>query len=544
MRNDLAIYLRLAPEFGGTRFGPFEGIEVVLGSEAGRCDITIPDSLGVLPVHVRVLRQPDMSMILAPAERTASVFLWKQGSRKPVQVQTPTAVRSGDAFALVTEQGPRFAIELDELPEAMKAEREAKKSLRRKRLSTGAFKAEAKRQAFTRILVTGPGQMVQRAWTFIKSGAIFQPRYIFLGIALLGGYVWGGSMSCNARKHKKNWATTTVRLEECKGDVAFAQNMGDTETSNVPELVARVVDSTQVGRALAEDDVLRSAVLDAARTLLTQLTAYDWLLEGKDPRAATFAEWREAVYAEERLDPDFVLVAPYAGVEPNLRKGSWSRTEDSVGQDVCTRGPGRMTYRQAVHLGLLALPDALVTGDVETFHDDKPRREEVLLATVRAAGGLDLPEAFESAVVAFQRNRNGCVHVTGEDDRERRDRVIAAMVRHLGEEVPGLPGVESPHSVSARLARFFAADIPDMDLTREGATDFSQFPVGTITKGLGSKGDWVLARTAETLARAFVLPCEATLRPGVDRKLAEKTFGRLPDAIPCLVLDYRLRNAP
>ena len=30
--DDLVTYLRLDPEFGGTRFGPFEGLEVRLGS--------------------------------------------------------------------------------------------------------------------------------------------------------------------------------------------------------------------------------------------------------------------------------------------------------------------------------------------------------------------------------------------------------------------------------------------------------------------------------------------------------------------------------
>ena len=37
--SDLAVYLKLTPEFGGTRFGPFEGLEVRLGSNPDRCHI-------------------------------------------------------------------------------------------------------------------------------------------------------------------------------------------------------------------------------------------------------------------------------------------------------------------------------------------------------------------------------------------------------------------------------------------------------------------------------------------------------------------------
>ena len=63
-------FLELAPEFGGTRFGPFTGFEIRLGSDPTRNDITIPESLGVAPEHVKVLRQPDGSFILAPVDRS------------------------------------------------------------------------------------------------------------------------------------------------------------------------------------------------------------------------------------------------------------------------------------------------------------------------------------------------------------------------------------------------------------------------------------------------------------------------------------------
>ncbi|MFT4978994.1 MAG: hypothetical protein ACI8S6_004904, partial [Myxococcota bacterium] len=42
----LVTYLSLTPEFGGTRFGPFEGLGVRLGADANRCHIVLPESLG------------------------------------------------------------------------------------------------------------------------------------------------------------------------------------------------------------------------------------------------------------------------------------------------------------------------------------------------------------------------------------------------------------------------------------------------------------------------------------------------------------------
>ena len=122
--KDLAIYLRLTPEFGGTRFGPFEKLETRLGSDPDLCNIVLPESLGVQPVHALVLKQGDTNTIVAPADRAANLYLWRQGERRPSQITSPPALRSGDGFSLVTEDGPRFIMEIDYLPPAMQEERD------------------------------------------------------------------------------------------------------------------------------------------------------------------------------------------------------------------------------------------------------------------------------------------------------------------------------------------------------------------------------------------------------------------------------------
>ena len=123
----------------------------------------LPENLGVLGEHARLIRQGVDNLILTPAERTATVFLWKEGARRPTQLNTPTAVQVGDAFSLVTPNGPRFIIELDLLPpEIVEERKKSRKMTGRNRLSAESMGDEVKRQAFTKILVMGPMQLVRR----------------------------------------------------------------------------------------------------------------------------------------------------------------------------------------------------------------------------------------------------------------------------------------------------------------------------------------------------------------------------------------------
>jgi hypothetical protein len=545
MAEPLVTYLRLTPEFGGTRFGPFEGSEINLGSDSSRCDITLPAELGVLPVHVKVLRQPDMSMILAPVERTATVFLWKQSARKPIQVATPTAVRALDSFALVTEAGPRFVIELGELPEALKAQR-AKAKSKLSGLSKEAMLNEGKRQAWTQLLVTAPGQWVQRVVTFFKSGAAFQPRYIFLGVTIVVGYLWGGTMSCNVRKLKSNVQSYQVKYTDCQKSVSVAESMADSTKASFAELAAAIAGSALLGLDLKEDDALRAAVREQAKLVLSQSSNYDWLVLGtKDERLGTFAEWRKMLQKEEKLDPDVIKVLPFMAVEPGNNRTEWSQIEDSLGNDVCSRGQVRWTWRQAAHLGLSVQPDALVSGNLDTVQMDKAQREQLLLATIQKGGGRDLPQgSFETGVTTFGRARAACVSIVGDDDRTRFDRILKVLRDQVGTEGEGLPPAGASHDVSARIARLYAADIPDMDFREKTGFDLSKFPVGTALAAYDSKGQWVLKRTAEVFARSIVLPCEARLRapPAQIQKLEEEVFGKLPEVVPCLVLNYSLAH--
>ena len=547
MVQELVLYLRLTPEFGGTRFGFFEGIEVVLGSDGSSCDITLPQSLGVLPIHVRVMRQADNSMILAPAERTATVFLWKQSARAPVQVDTPTAVRAGDSFALVTENGPRFVIELDELPQEVKDARDKKPSIRDKRLNAGAFGKEAKRQAFTKVLVTGPGQFIQRAWTFVKSGAIFQPRYIFLGVTMIGGYALAGGMSCKGKKTAKLLESESVKLESCEKTLGFADGRGEDTSWTFAELVAEVLrEPGGVGLALEEDTKLRDAVWEQSKIILSQTKQYNWLIESRGGKATEFADFRERLLAEEDLDSEVVKVLPYLAADPSRHASEWNRMEDSLTEDVCTRGVAKLSYRQALHLGLDPQLDAMVPASkMSTYMNDKQLHEQALRSTLDGAGQSEFPESFDTTVDEFTKGQGGCLYVVGDDDRTRTSKVVNKLVRHLGAEADMLPLPEaSAHATSARLAKLFTSDLPEVDYrsSATGGISYAEFPVSTVAAGLESKGDWVLQQTAKIIARSVVLPCQAAVDPKVDKEKAAATMGELPPLTQCLMLDWRLRS--
>jgi hypothetical protein len=110
--DHLVLYLTLAAEFGGTRFGPFEGTQTRLGSDRSRCHIVIPESLGVVKEHCCIQRRAPDDLVLAPLDPAGALYLWKRQEQSPIRVSAATSVRDGDSFALVSPDGPRFVIDL------------------------------------------------------------------------------------------------------------------------------------------------------------------------------------------------------------------------------------------------------------------------------------------------------------------------------------------------------------------------------------------------------------------------------------------------
>lgn len=547
--EDLAVYLRLAPEFGGTRFGPFEGLEVRLGADPERCHIVLSAALGVVAEHAKLIRQGPQNLILAPADRTATLFLWKQGARRPEQLNTPTAIRPGEAFSLVTPDGPRFIVELDELPEELIQQREAAGKpvgTGRRRLTKEAMAKELKRQAWTTILTNGVAQMAQRAVTFVKSGAIYQPRNIIMMVMLASGWIFGTTASCGRVRMKKDMATTQQRYEACESERSYLdrkQYIAEYGPADLADLVTR---SKKLGQALEKDAALRELVWKKARSLATNRKAFEWLLEGRDKRARDFIDWRERVLASEKLDQDTKILAVWLAARPGLQASEFERAQDSEGTDSCIRGPLRMTWRQALHLGLDQQPDAYSPGTSAKI--DLAEQRQALLQERVDLVGVPLPESFTSNFqsAGAGTSTGNCVFIEGEDGRTEPAKLLRAVEGQLGPDGPGVPSDLSEFVSVARIAKWWAADIPTVDY-RDDAIGFTFDPntgPGTTLDSLESRGAWVKERTAETIALAMVVPCLARLE--LPKEEQKALFGDAEDALPletpCLILNWKLQN--
>jgi hypothetical protein len=549
--EELALYLTLAPEFGGTRFGPFEGLEVRLGSDGDRCHIVLPPALGVLPEHGRVIRQGPGNLILAPAERTAALFLWKKGARRPDQLATPTAVRPGDSFSLVTPDGPRFIVELDELPPEMKEARAKAKSrsgVGRSRLSAESMGAEVKRQAFTQLLVTKPAQLLQRAVVFVKSGAIYQPRNIIMGLTLLGGMVLGGVGACKYKQKSAQVVTITREYEECRDQAGFLAERGsrDFREWDIAALAYSITGSQALGTALDQDRAFADLVMKRSRSILADPAAYDWLWNPSDGRAAKFADWRERVLETDDLDNDTRNLLIWLAARRRKGRTPWETFGDTEGDDVCGHGPLRMTYRQALHLGMQVRPDAYYRGSFEKLAEDRQKREELLQTTVELAGTTLPEEGFESDFLRADSQASiGCVFVVESDERTNIGRTLRAFRNHLGDGAEGLPPSSDNQAALARIARYWAADAVTEDYERgEFRFQFQGSAVlSTALEPLEKRGQWVAEKTADTVAQALVVPCIGRLNYKPEE--IEHALGpeeEQPDPVECLILNWKLQN--
>lgn len=540
--DDKALYLTLTPEFGGTRFGPFEGIECRLGSNAERCHITIPEGLGVLREHCKVLRQGPANLILTPSERSAGVYLWKGDARAPVQVATPTAVRPGDSFALVTPDGPKFRIEIAALPPEVLAQRSNKGKRNARGLTADKFAAEGKRMALARLLTVGPLQVASQAWYFVTSGAIWQPRYIITGVIMLGGYLTAGMSSCAAVKFKADAFSAQTKADTCAENLAYANDMGGSvENFQFDQLAATVLGIPEIGAALKKDDQLLGKVKEEAKSIASNPDPYAWMFEDTN-RVEDFARFRERVEKSDSLDPGTRRLLPYLAATRKRLQGDWDAVLDSKQAESCGRGPVRLTYRQGRNLGLdSVMLDAYVQGDATVEANDDPTRTKLLARTAEAAGEPTPTADIASSAEILRQGDATCFFGVGDDDREDENKVVKMLNAQVGRDVDGLQNPEDGQGVVARIAKVFAADVPGVNWAASRPPTLS-FAKGTVSGALKESpgGDWVLKKTAEVIARAIMIPCDGVLNR--DKKKVEATFGHLPDAVPCLVINYRMSH--
>lgn len=558
--DELVLYLRLAPEFGGTVFGPFEKAEVRLGSDPANNDITLPEALGVAAAHVRIYRNPDMGIIVSPVERTAAVFVWQGRAAKPKQITTNVAVRSGDAFALVTAQGPRFFLEMAELPPEVREQREAARQGRLGRfgplsrmrggryLTKDALKGEARRQLFMRILVTAPGQFIQRAYTFIVSGAIFMPRNLFMIAGVAGGYVMGGVSMCNTARIKEKFNKQDKELTQVRAENEMLKELDKgPDQISYAKLLADITGSIHLSTDLDSDQDLADLVWSEARTMFGNPQPFSWLTDATTPtrQGRDFASFREALLKRDDMLDDVARVLAFVGAVPDMTKEGWSVVADSRGGKSCGRGLAGLTFRQSRNFGITAPLDHYIVGSAEDYEGEgsSAAREQALRTTAQDAGvprevAGELLRAGETGL-DFLGNKQFCLYVQSTDDRLDTGAVVRGLARHLSDKAKLVPEADEKFGVTSRIAKFHAADLPTVDF--ESAARDSAFKLNDATPPGSTVEDWVAQRTAETIARSVVLPCVAVLKSKQDAAL-ETTFGTRPPALSCLILQWKLTN--
>jgi hypothetical protein len=537
--DETGIYLTLSAEFGGTRFGPFEGLEVRLGTDGERCHIVLPEAFGVSREHCKLIRQGDGGLILAASERTAAVFVWKGDARRPNQIQSPTSVRSGDSFALVSPEGARFQIEVARLPEEVLLKRNPKR--RRNNLTAEKFAQEGWRLFLARIWTLGPFALAARGWYMITSGAILQPRIIIPLVIASVGYIGTAGSSCAAIKFKSDVAKAEESLGECEQRAGVGVGGGGGLASKGPrDLVAMILGSTYLAAALQNQDELQSQVERELTDVFASRQQYGWLFDEGGAAASEWISWRERVEKSEQFDPVTKALLPYASAMPKRTREEWNVQLDVRNRRTCMRGPARLTYRQARSLGLKSLQlDGYRGDDTLGFVDDEAGRFQLLKDTALGANE-GLPETapqIEQAQLAS--GREFCLYGAGEDDRTSASKVLGALERHLGLKASAVPPTSQNEAGIARIVKLYAADVPG-NIYEDNDTPRLDFRNGMAAplKEEESKAS-IVARTAEVIARSVALPCMAALEAP---DTVEPMFGRKVDPVTCLVLEYKLRN--
>ena len=556
MDHKKAIYLRLSPEFGEHRFGPYENGEIRVGSDQNNCAICI-GNFGALPMHTKLNILSEKEFILSPSERSAEVFLWRK-NRNPERILGATVILPGDAFSIVTPEGPKFILELDELPEEIKQQREKEASrlgVGRNRLNANAMKGEVKRQTFTQLLVFGPMQLLQRAMTFIKSGAIYQPRNIIAGVVLLSGWIIGGSMSCRSRKVQQQYTVATKELETCEQNLAFA-NPNDKGTFSIIDSVQGISNSPQLAQLLKKDKKLMTLVKEKALIMINQ-DPPDWIINKvNNPYAQNFKQWVNVVRGldDTEIDASTKYLLTWNINEQDQGNREFHLIDNVDGEEQCGRGILQLSYRQAMYLGLQTRSNGTYKGNAAGLSSEakmsilQKNVEDALGSATEFAESQSILDGIQGMESNFEqldnRNMKNCVYAEGDDDRKNLGTMAKQLKKIIGVGMNGLPLEDNYLSPGARIATLYLADIEGMDFRQKDRYIKYSTTLSSSLESLNKDGQWVLDKTAKTIARSLVLPCKVALEGSDDAKeiVGGKDGVYLPNPISCLIFDWKVRN--
>ncbi len=523
-------FLQLADEFGGTRFGPFDRVEIRLGSDPSKSDITLPETLGVLPEHVRLLRQGDDAYILAPVERTAAVFHWKANGGRPKQVTAPMAIAKNDGFSLVTPEGPRFYVyaELEHKARELAAGSQGPPLFRR-RLSAASILKEIQRQGFAKFATTTVGNWMQWAIRFVTTGQIFSPYYIVLGMMMFGGWFFAGGMSCTALKFNSDKGGAQKALQTCRDQLG----VNDEATSGDPtvgDLTTKILGDREWKATLSGDQALYEAFAKELRAAFNAADKYRWVYKEK---SSPYTRFKKAL-ENEGVPSNLVRVLSFAAAQPTFGTDKdWTKVVDSEEQEVCGRGPIGLTFRQGFKMGFYSVqPDAYVDRQIAESADTEKQLEA--LRKTLAAAQADLPLEGAINYTSVIQGQFECIFLEGEDERIDFAKVADKLDEIIGSRAKGLPKESEPFWIAARLVRLQATDytagaedlVFDAKNAPSTVLDFAKLPA--------RRKAFAVDGAAALLARAVAVPCLARLDK--DQQGANEIIGELPNLGSCAII--------
>lgn len=523
---DKLLFILLAEEFGGTKFGPFEGIEIRFGSDPQNSEITLPEALGVLPEHVKVIKQRDGSFILAPVERSAGVFIWRAGG-KPRQINSPIAMQAGDGFSLVTAEGPRFYVSLEDKPLADKSGPKQGLGAAANRLSGQGLLAEIQRVGLAKAVATNTGAVAMKAWTFIKSGSFLQPRYIIVGLMMVTGYVMAMGTGCAALKLYSDLGTAKENYEEVNVDLQSCEAGTDEDT--LETATEGVLGGGEWVTTLQRDPELSAAYQKKLTSAFSNRNEYKWVIKESNSDVT-----RLRSQLRDKMEPGIADVLAFAAAVKAGNQRDWNVIlEDAGGNRACRRGPLQLTYRQAHRLELDELQlDAAVLPEVANSVDKEEKQE----ALEQTAANARVQAEFDNDTVDYEgaslQGGYQCLFVEGEDHRDDIRELANALADQVGDNAAGVPRPGRDFWIAARLVKFGASDFEygydDIELV-------SQAPSTVLDsmEATDAQKRFAIDTAAEIMARAVVIRCTARL----DQTPAEH-LGEPAPRSDCLLLNY------
>jgi hypothetical protein len=534
------VWLQLKPEFGGTAFGPLNTPEFRLGT-ADDNHVKLADGLGVEAHHVRLVRRSEAAWLLAPVERSATVWLWRSGARNAVQVQGPIVIVPGDAFSLVTAEGVCFQLVHRDAPRPTPgAARGPAPGGAMERAKQGMV-MEVLRRARGAILTTWLGSMGQWAITFIRGRQFLSPVYIVGFLIMASGWMFGG-YGCNAKRQlsgQLSGVQSALKDKESELADCRAGNEG-VGRLDLLELTSRIL-RDNAWRDSLEWPELRAAMNEEIKATFARSEENrglklmeGWYIGKGNPYAGAAAS-----LADAGMPPELASLLAWGAIDLSqsfeaqldAMKRASERTEvpndwwgalssPNPEQRACQRGVFRLTYRQADALGLEVPPDALFSlqgaaaftlGSVSS--DNAVRVLEKLQGTVLSAGKAPLDvsqiQVTSETMSQVQLQDVTCVVLKDpKDERTARGTAARKLAGALGPEAARLPKKGEANWLSGRLAMLFAYDLQARrwDDLRVGATDLAA--AFASVKEQDAEGYAMIARRAgQALGRAVAVPC-------------------------------------